>query len=196
MDEPVEAFESSARAPAPGGLALVQAFVNSIELPDGGDELATADAATEWLRNHRVELRKPLSETERRRLVNVREGLRVLLTAHTGEVVETSVAEHLTRQLNAAVLRPVISASGGTLSATTPGVSNFLGSISAGIVEATVAGTWDRLKVCRDDECRWAFYDLSKNGRGAWCSMRVCGCRNKSRAYRARQKVSGGSGGG
>jgi predicted RNA-binding Zn ribbon-like protein len=74
------------------------------------------------------------------------------------------------------------------------GAANFLGSISAGIVEATVAGTWDRLKVCRDDACRWAFYDHSKNGGGAWCSMRVCGCRNKSRAYRARQKVSGGSG--
>jgi predicted RNA-binding Zn ribbon-like protein len=194
MDEPIEALESSGRAPAPGGLALVQTFVNSIELPDGDDELATPDAATEWLRNNQVELRRAVTESERRRLVNVREGLRVLLTAHTGEVVDTSVAENLTRQLNAAVLRPVISASGGSLSATTPGVANFLGSISAGIVEATVAGTWERLKVCRDDSCRWAFYDLSKNGRGAWCSMRVCGCRSKSRAYRARQKVSEGSG--
>jgi predicted RNA-binding Zn ribbon-like protein len=194
MDEPTEALDSGGRAPAPGGLALVQTFVNSVELPDGDDELATADAATEWLRNHQVELPRPVSETERRRLVNVREGLRVLLTAHTGEVVDTSVAENLTRQLNAAVLRPVISSNGGTLSATTPGVANFLGSISAGIVEATVAGTWERLKVCRDDSCRWAFYDLSKNGRGAWCSMRVCGCRSKSRAYRARQKVTEGSG--
>jgi predicted RNA-binding Zn ribbon-like protein len=196
MDEPVEALESSARAPAPGGLALVQAFVNSVELPDGDDELATADAATEWLRDHQVELRRPVTDAERRRLLNVREGLRVLLTAHTGEVVDTSVAENLTRQLNAAVLRPVISSNGGSLSTTTPGVAHFLGSVSAGIVEATVAGTWERLKVCRDDSCRWAFYDFSKNGRGAWCSMRVCGCRSKSRAYRARQKVTGGSGGG
>jgi predicted RNA-binding Zn ribbon-like protein len=194
MEEPLEALESSGRAPAPGGLALVQALVNSIELPDGDDELATADAATEWLRDHQVELRRPVTETERRRLLNVREGLRVLLTAHTGEVVDTSVGENLTRQLNAAVLRPVISSNGGSLSTTTPGVAQFLGSISAGIVEATVAGTWERLKVCRDDSCRWAFYDFSKNGRGAWCSMRVCGCRNKSRAYRARQKVTGGSG--
>jgi predicted RNA-binding Zn ribbon-like protein len=52
--------------------------------------------------------------------------------------------------------------------------------------EASVSGTWARLKVCSADECRWAFYDRSPTRNGCWCSMAVCGARAKSRAYRRR----------
>jgi predicted RNA-binding Zn ribbon-like protein len=187
MSEP----EPEPRAPAPGRLSLVQEFVNSVELPDGEDELATADQATRWLGLHQTALARPMSEAERRRLVNVREELRVLLTAHAGSSVDQAVFDRLTHLLNGARVRTVISAQGATLAEDAPGAAGFLAEISAAIVEATVSGTWDRLKVCRDDECRWAFYDHSKNGRGAWCSMRVCGCRAKSRAYRTRHKLVG-----
>ena len=54
-------------------------------------------------------------------------------------------------------------------------------------------GTWERFKVCRSDTCRWAFYDHSKNGRSCWCSMRVCGSRQKARTYRARQRAGAGA---
>ena len=53
--------------------------------------------------------------------------------------------------------------------------------------DAMTAGTWDRLKVCRNDECQWAFYDRSRNRSGAWCTMAVCGNRMKGRAFRRRQ---------
>jgi predicted RNA-binding Zn ribbon-like protein len=182
MDEP------EPRAPAPGRLSLVQEFVNSVELPDGEDELGTAEAATQWLRHHNQRLAHKLTDAERRRLVNVREGLRVLLTAHSGEHVDGEVASDLTRQLNAAVLRPVISAAGASLETACQRVDCFLASLTSAMVEATATGTWDRLKVCKDDTCRFAFFDQSKNGRGTWCSMRVCGCRAKARAYRARQR--------
>lgn len=49
--------------------------------------------------------------------------------------------------------------------------------------------TWPRLKACREDTCRWAFYDHSKNRSGHWCSMEVCGARHKARQYRARHKA-------
>jgi hypothetical protein len=52
--------------------------------------------------------------------------------------------------------------------------------------EATTLGTWTRLKVCSADDCRWAFYDRSPTRSGHWCSMRICGSRAKSRAYRRR----------
>jgi predicted RNA-binding Zn ribbon-like protein len=48
--------------------------------------------------------------------------------------------------------------------------------------------TWARLKACRSDTCRWAFYDHSKNRSGHWCSMEVCGARHKAREYRARHR--------
>ena len=180
--------ESAPRTPAPGRLHVLQEFVNSAALPDGPDELATAAAAAQWLNGHRTVLTRAVSERERKRLVDIREGLRTVLTAHAGATVGSEVTAALTRQLNGAVLRPVISESGASLAGAPTGVAAFLATLAAAIVEATVAGTWQRLKVCRDDSCRWAFYDASKNGRGAWCSMRVCGSRNKARAYRARRR--------
>jgi predicted RNA-binding Zn ribbon-like protein len=174
--------------PAPGRLALLQEFVNSVELPDGIDELATTAAATRWLTAHHTVLTRPLAEKERRRLVDVREGLRTVLMAHAGAHVGSDVTTSLTRQLNGAVLRPVISENGASLAGPSTGVASLLSALAAAIVEATVAGTWQRLKVCRDDTCRWAFYDASKNGRGAWCSMRSCGSRHKARTYRIRRR--------
>jgi predicted RNA-binding Zn ribbon-like protein len=54
-------------------------------------------------------------------------------------------------------------------------------------VAASVAGGgWERLKLCASGDCRWAFYDTSRNGGGRWCSMEVCGNRHKTRAYRRR----------
>jgi predicted RNA-binding Zn ribbon-like protein len=48
------------------------------------------------------------------------------------------------------------------------------------------AGLWDRLKICPDDDCAWAFYDESRNRSRRWCSINVCGNRQKVRAYRDR----------
>jgi hypothetical protein len=49
--------------------------------------------------------------------------------------------------------------------------------------------------VCRSDTCQWTFYDNSKNGCGAWCSMRSCGSRAKARAYRERHRQEGATAG-
>ena len=54
-------------------------------------------------------------------------------------------------------------------------------------------GVWDRLKVCRAEDCRWAFHDSSRNHSRAWCSMSDCGNRAKARAYRARQSPNAGA---
>ncbi|MQA73422.1 MAG: hypothetical protein GEU88_03545 [Solirubrobacterales bacterium] len=51
---------------------------------------------------------------------------------------------------------------------------------------AQLESQWSRLKVCASDECRWAFFDSSRNRGGTWCQMETCGNRIKSRAYRRR----------
>jgi predicted RNA-binding Zn ribbon-like protein len=56
------------------------------------------------------------------------------------------------------------------------------------IARAQADGTWSRMKACRADDCRWAFYDRSRNRSRAWCSMSECGNRAKARSYRARQR--------
>jgi predicted RNA-binding Zn ribbon-like protein len=47
-------------------------------------------------------------------------------------------------------------------------------------------GSWPRLKACAADNCQWAFYDHSRNHSRVWCSMDVCGNREKVRSYRER----------
>jgi len=49
-------------------------------------------------------------------------------------------------------------------------------------------GSWSRLKVCANPDCRWAFYDRSRNQQGNWCNMALCGNRLKNRQLRARRR--------
>ena len=173
---------------APDGLALVQAFVNTVELPDGDDELATPEAAAAWLGEHAVAI-GTVEPRHVKRLIETREAIRDVLEAHTGENVEPDVVVRLQGILGQAALVPVLTKSGAALAPSQPrSIDGFLAALSAAIVEASFRGTWQRLKVCRQDSCRWAFYDRSKNGCACWCSMRVCGSREKARAYRARQR--------
>jgi predicted RNA-binding Zn ribbon-like protein len=177
-----------ARDPAPGSLALVQKFINSTEMPDGVDELRSAPLAARWLRDA-TGADLTVSDRDLERLVATREALRDLLEGHTGENVDPAVAVRLEKLLGHAPLRPIVSVQGATLVVDCRGIDSFLGMISTALVEATLMGTWERFKVCRSDSCRWAFYDHSKNGRSCWCSMRVCGSREKARTYRARQRA-------
>jgi hypothetical protein len=66
------------------------------------------------------------------------------------------------------------------------------GDFLAVVLESVSAGTWTRLKACPD--CRWVFYDNTKNGSKRWCLMqaagptgRGCGDIAKVRRYRERQ---------
>lgn len=62
-------------------------------------------------------------------------------------------------------------------------VAESLGEVLA--LQAT--GQWSRIKTCARDSCRWVFFDHSRNRSGRWCSMQVCGNREKTAAYRARK---------
>ena len=66
-----------------------------------------------------------------------------------------------------------------------PGVDGSLASVAAGAFEAMADGTWIRLRACL--RCHWASYDRSRNLSSRWCSMRYCGNRTKTRAYRRRK---------
>lgn len=66
-----------------------------------------------------------------------------------------------------------------------------IGRIAADVLRLTLEGRWSRIKVCPADDCRWAFYDESKNRSRQWCSMRVCGNRAKARNHRLRTTDGG-----
>jgi predicted RNA-binding Zn ribbon-like protein len=69
------------------------------------------------------------------------------------------------------------------------------GDFLVAVIAAVAAGTWRRLKACPD--CRWVFYDHSRNGSKRWCLMyaggpsgRACGTIAKVRRYRTRQATA------
>jgi predicted RNA-binding Zn ribbon-like protein len=68
-------------------------------------------------------------------------------------------------------------------------VERIIGRLVAEVIRAEAEGKWSRLKACRNEGCRWAFYDASKNRSGSWCNMQVCGSRHKMRTYRERKSV-------
>jgi predicted RNA-binding Zn ribbon-like protein len=69
------------------------------------------------------------------------------------------------------------------------GATGGLGQILTAVHASMAEGSWSRLKACRADDCLWAFVDHAKNRSRAWCSMRVCGNREKARAFRERQRA-------
>jgi len=169
---------------------LVEEFVNTLDLELGTDELADAEALAEWLAGRGlVSVASPVTTTDLARAAQLREALRAILMAHGGEPEDAAAIAVLDRVAAEARLVPRFQGSGSyRLQPAEAGVSGALGRIVAAVLEGIDDGTWERLKACRNDGCRWAFYDASRNRSGAWCRMAVCGNRMKVRAYRRRQR--------
>ncbi len=70
-----------------------------------------------------------------------------------------------------------------------PGLSAVLGEIAAGFGETLARGEPGRIKICGNRDCRWVFYDRSKNRSRRWCEGNTgCGNLMKVRRFRARHK--------
>lgn len=178
------------REPAPGDLALVQDFINAWDL-QGSDRLSKPASLEEWLNEHGLlESKGRITDADLRHAVEVREALRDSLVANYGEPVPKDALETLSRAARSAQLIVQFEGSGASLAPAASGVDAALGKILAIAFRAMLDGTWQRLKVCRDDTCRWAFYDRSKNRSGSWCLMSVCGNRCKARKHRQHAHVS------
>ena len=184
----IGAAEPEKRAPEP--LDLVQAFVNSARLERGEDELDSPEALARWFAKHG--LLPPgtsVGTAEHRRTIDVREGLRAVLFAHNGGDADPQAVERLERAAARAELRACFLADEGPkLAPSCGGASGALAQLLVIVTTAAADGSWSRLKACADSDCRWAFYDHSRNRSGRWCTMAVCGNQQKARSYRARRR--------
>jgi predicted RNA-binding Zn ribbon-like protein len=175
---------------APGELEHVRAFVNTIDLEEGTEELSGRDELAGWLVHHELApagLVATSADVEH--AVGLREALRAVLVAHNADgFVYGDVAAALGRAAARSELRLRFDKTGsGTLEPEAGGVDGALGRLLSIVHRSAADGTWSRLKACRDETCEWAFYDHTKNRSGAWCNMAVCGNRAKARAYRERR---------
>ena len=170
---------------APGDLALVERFVNTIDFEKATDAIATPRDLGRWAREHGAGGSFTRADTER--VLAFREALRALLLAHHGEPADAAAVDVLRRESARAPLVVAFGEDGGaSLAPAGRGTDALLGRLLAAVARAEAEGTWERMKACPADDCLWAFYDHSRNRSRTWCSMAVCGNRAKARSYRAR----------
>ena len=136
--------------------------MNTLDVEAGTDAIETPAGLRAWLTERSLapaDLR-PTSD-DIARMTEFREALRALLHANNGGAALEPQPEE-----------PIAAA---------------IGRIVAIVFTAIADGTFARLKACPARDCGWAFYDLSKNRSARWCSMAICGSREKVRAHRARR---------
>ncbi|MFL5831189.1 MAG: CGNR zinc finger domain-containing protein [Solirubrobacteraceae bacterium] len=183
-----ETVQPGGRAPAPGVLALVQAFVNShddLTYDRGADLLATPADVQRWLVGHRLIAGEvSVDESDRALVVATREALRSLARDD---------GDHAAERLNAAAegagVEVRFGPRGPEFVSHDDDVRGALGLLLALVARAMLDGTWHRLKVCPGEDCGWMFFDTSRNQSGRWCSMSVCGGREKAKAHYRRKRA-------
>ena len=169
---------------------LVQDFVNSRELRPSVEELGTPKELSAWLESHGLlEPGARVTNSDLAEAARVREALRDVLAAKVGLEVDVDAA---TAEIDAAARRAGLELrfdpTCPRVEPTVGGVRGAIGRILVEVHDEMVDGVWERMKVCKADDCRWAFLDTSKNKSRAWCSMESCGNRAKVHAYRQRHQ--------
>lgn len=155
---------------------LVRDFVNTYALDSDADELASPAELAIWLRERGlIGTRDRATDEDLTAALTLREVLRMGLRRETPEMPGLLAFPLLVRVGATPDLIPV-----------EDGVRGGLARLAAAVTDQS----WHRLKVCAESMCQWAFIDSSKNRSRSWCSMRVCGNRTKTRAYRARKQGS------
>jgi predicted RNA-binding Zn ribbon-like protein len=189
------------RAPMP--LLLVQAYVDTLDRDLGTDIFAHADEARAWLADaglrvpdrDRPDRPDPGFAEDLQLAREVRESIRALIGHDSGdEPLAPAALAPLEQVLSRAQPRLDVAADGrARLGPALPAhaLTDGLLALLLIIRDAQADGSWDRLKLCGNPDCRWAFYDRSHSRQGAWCDMASCGNRVKNRNLRARRAQLG-----
>jgi hypothetical protein len=176
-------------ATAPGGLGLVQDFLNTVGIHDEvADLLSDAELAHQWatgavrawseLRGLPAEA-PTLTDTDLAKLRALRDTITRLVH---GEAVDGS-------RIGAVPASFTISDTGELRLEPAGSGWRWLASALWGeILLGQQHGTWRRIKQCQKHGCDSAFYDRSKNNSGVWHNVKTCGNAENLWASRARKR--------
>jgi predicted RNA-binding Zn ribbon-like protein len=174
---------------APEPLIAIQALANTFDFDAEEERLEDPEATRAWLVESDLALPGlTVSDAEHEELLGFRSLVRDMLDGNL-HAEHAPDAEALAK-VAAAHPVPLRAGQGGDLSLDLEpqgSVDGVIAQMLGVILEAQTRGEWPRLKICASDECRWAFYDSSKNRGGTWCRMEECGNRVKNRRYRERR---------
>jgi predicted RNA-binding Zn ribbon-like protein len=171
----------------PEQLHLVESFANSIDYDTDQDDLESPERFGRWLADHGFPGIRPTAD-DLAFAVGMRGALRDELMAHHDGTRSADARARMDGYAARIPLRASFGAGPATLEPAGEGLAAMLGQVLAAMVIAEREGSWHRLKLCREDTCQVVFFDHSKNQSKTWCSMQVCGNRNKTRSYRGRRR--------
>lgn len=149
---------------------LVLAFLNTVDVEEGTDALDSEAHWREWADANGLPPPGDLAEARA-----IRNALRTTVGDVRPGVTAALIDGRITVRLGQGV--PALAA------------GDAVGQVLAACVRLAVLGQWDRVKICPADNCRWAFFDHSRNRSRTWCSMQVCGNRTKARIWRERARA-------
>lgn len=178
------------RPKAPEPLDVVQDFVNTDWLRTREEHLRDPHCLEDWLSGHALLDPESRSAPLPARAIATDADLELALR------LRAAIRRMLAREPQAEQfpdLPILISLGDNGRTRAQPAVAGVPGALARILIaawEAEHAGLLERLKLCVAPDCRWAYYDPSRNKSAVWCNMAVCGSRAKSRAYYQRQKAS------
>jgi len=180
------------RDTATGVVGLVQAYVNTVDIQDGPEELSDPNTLERWLvARGLMEPGQEVSAADLKNAIAVREAIRGVIGANTGAAIFPLDIATLNGAAAASRLRARFGADGkARLEPDAGGVAGAMGRMVAALFAAMADDDWTRLKLCGSSRCRWAFYDRSRNHSSRWCTMASCGNRQKARRFRQRAKAA------
>jgi predicted RNA-binding Zn ribbon-like protein len=166
-------------------LTLIEQFLNTVdertfsrhgETHVAGERLTSPQALAEWLTAHELtQAGAELRPADLAATTALRTALRQAVSGDPAAALESYP------------LQLVPDRPGGLRLAARSG-RPWLDVIVETVAENAARGDWKRIKLCAAPDCRWAFHDTSRSGRGRWCEMEVCGNRHKTRTYRERHQ--------
>ncbi|WP_370617944.1 CGNR zinc finger domain-containing protein [Mumia sp. Pv 4-285] len=154
----MSAYEAAGVDPAD----RVVAFLNTLDVEDDLDALASVEEYAAW--SGQDQTRTTLAKARR-----LRDHLRALAAGEPSPEPRLEVGVDVVLDGSARLSGP-----------------DVVAEVAAAAATLAIEGRLARVKICPADDCRWAFYDQSKNQSRQWCSMQVCGNRAKVRTHRER----------
>lgn len=167
---------------------LLVDFVNTHDLEEETDAIADSASLRTWIAEHAGEHLPDLDEEDGNRLRELREALRALIRTNNGGEVAEDELQPLRQAAGRSRYRLSFDQDGTLgLAPARADLGGFEARLLLAIERLQAESAWARLKACTDEGCQWAFYDATRNRSRTWCSMDVCGNREKTRRYRERK---------
>lgn len=139
----------------------------------------------------------PVGEDISRSLLQLREHMRSIVeTVVAGGAVKEADLDALNQALALAPAHMRVTKAEGTgyrldsVSAV-EGWPFVMGQIAGSFAELLTSQDVQRIKICDNEDCRWVFFDESRNRARRWCDDKMCGNLMKVRRFRERQKEKG-----